>query len=222
MDKDDINTRILRILVLSATAVSAWVQISLAGVILSEEVSVSEKNILDPIGNNHQEFLIDSMDVHTLSPSARFLALPRPMITHELAMALKAGKVSPPDSEWQKIIRRAAETYRLPESLIAAVIQTESDFQAQAVSVKGAQGAMQIMPETQEELGLCDPFDPEANVMAGCAYLRRQLDRFGSIRLALAAYNAGPGNVIKYSGVPPFSETREYLKRIESLHGTLR
>lgn len=72
------------------------------------------------------------------------------------------------------------------------------------------------MPQTQEELGLADPFDPEANVMAGCAYLRRQLDRFGSLELALAAYNAGPSNVLKYGGVPPFPETRDYIARITS------
>ena len=75
---------------------------------------------------------------------------------------------------------------------------------------------MQIMPQTQQELGLTDPFDPEANVLAGCAYLRRQLDRFGSLELALAAYNAGPANVKKYGGIPPFPETRDYVARVTS------
>ena len=73
------------------------------------------------------------------------------------------------------------------------------------------------MPETQKELGLEDPYDAEANVMAGSAYLRRQLDRFGSLDLALAAYNAGPANVEKYGGVPPFPETRAYLQQV-ALH----
>ncbi|MBQ9105126.1 MAG: lytic transglycosylase domain-containing protein [Mailhella sp.] len=188
--------------------------LSHAGVILSEEVSVGER---DPMVREHrQEYLIDSMDVRELSPSARFLAMPRPMITPELARALNSGRVNTPDAEWKRIIHRAAKAHGLPENLIASVIRTESDFQAHAQSSKGAQGAMQIMPGTQQELGLTDPYDAEANVMAGCAYLRRQLDRFGSLELALAAYNAGPANVVKYGGIPPFPETRGYISRVTS------
>ena len=160
-----------------------------------------------------------SMDVLELSPSARFLAMPRPMITPELAKALKAGRVHTPAGEWKRIIQKASRLHGLPESLIASVIHTESAFQANAQSPKGAQGAMQIMPQTQQELGLTDPFDPEANVLAGCAYLRRQLDRFGSLELALAAYNAGPANVRKYGGIPPFPETRDYVARVTARLG---
>jgi len=189
-----------------------------AGVILSEEVNVSER---DPLNPKHiHESLLDRMDVKALSSSARFLALPRPMVTPELARAMESGRLQPPTKEWKRIIRKAANTYGLPEELITSVIRTESAFQAHALSPKGAQGAMQIMPQTQEELGLVDPFDPEANVMAGCAYLKRQLDRFGSLELALAAYNAGPTNVIKYQGIPPFEETRDYIKRVTSLMGS--
>lgn len=185
---------------------------SLAGVILSEDVSVSQR---DPLEREHvHESLLDSMDVLSLSPSARFLAMPRPMITPELAKAMKSGRIRTPDREWTRIIRKAARIHGLPEGLIASVIHTESAFQARAESPKGAQGAMQIMPQTQQELGLTDPFDPEANVLAGCAYLRRQLDRFGSLELALAAYNAGPANVKKYGGIPPFPETRDYVSRV--------
>lgn len=191
-----------------------------AGRILSEEVTVTETNVLDrrPV----REFLIDSMDVSGLSPSARLLAMPRPMITPELAEAMHDGKAFTAPEEWKRIITKAATTYSLPESLIAAVIRTESAFQTHAVSPKGARGAMQIMPETQKELGLENPYDAEANVMAGSAYLRRQLDRFGSLELALAAYNAGPANVIKYGGIPPFPETREYLRRVEANREAVR
>ena len=192
----------------------AFAASSFAGVILSEEVSVSER---DPLKHRHvHESLLDSMDVLGLSPSARFLAMPRPMITPELARALRAGKVHTSTKEWERIIRKASRLHGLPESLIASVIHTESAFQANAQSPKGTQGAMQIMPETQQELGLTDPFDPEANVLAGCAYLRKQLDRFGSLELALAAYNAGPANVKKYGGIPPFPETRDYVARVTS------
>ncbi len=188
--------------------------LSRAGVILSEEVSVGQR---DPLRKEHRrEYLIDSMDVRALSPSARFLAMPCPMITPELARALSDGQMHTPDGEWTRIIEKAAKIHGLPESLIASVIRTESAFQAHARSPKGAQGAMQIMPGTQRELGLTDPYDAEANVMAGCAYLRRQLDRFGSLELALAAYNAGPSNVMKYGGVPPFPETRDYIHRVTS------
>ena len=185
-----------------------------AGKILSEEVSVTETSALDRVRG--QEFLIDSMDVSSLSPAARLLAMPRPMITPQMAEAMHEGHLYTAPEEWKRIIRRAASTYDLPESLIAAVIRTESAFQANAVSPRGARGAMQIMPDTQKELGLTDPYDPEANIMAGSAYLRRQLDRFGTLELALAAYNAGPGNVEKYGGVPPFPETIEYLRQVSA------
>jgi len=190
---------------------------ALAGVILSEDVSVSQR---DPLASRHvHESLLDSMDLLSLSPSARFLAMPRPMITPELARALDSGRIHTPAAEWKRIISKAARIHGLPESLIASVIHTESSFQARAESPKGAQGAMQIMPQTQRELGLTDPFDAEANVLAGCAYLRRQLDRFGSLELALAAYNAGPANVKKYGGIPPFPETRDYVSRVTSRLG---
>ena len=204
----------IRRMALTLGVILAFAASSSAGVILSEEVSVSER---DPLKHRHvHESLLDSMDVLELSPSAHFLAMPRPMITPELAKALRAGKVHTSTKEWERIIRKASRLHGLPESLIASVIHTESAFQANAQSPKGAQGAMQIMPETQQELGLTDPFDPEANVLAGCAYLRKQLDRFGSLELALAAYNAGPANVKKYGGIPPFPETRDYVARVTS------
>jgi soluble lytic murein transglycosylase-like protein len=83
------------------------------------------------------------------------------------------------------------------------------------VSPAGAQGLMQIMPALATKLGVSDPFDPRQNIMAGARYLRQLLDaNRGNLRLTLASYNAGPGNVEKYKGVPPFRETREYVKRI--------
>jgi soluble lytic murein transglycosylase-like protein len=97
-------------------------------------------------------------------------------------------------------------------ALIAAVIQTESNAYARAVSTKGAQGLMQLMPETGREMGLVDPFDPEANIRAGTRYLKAQLARFATPEEALAAYNAGPGSVLKYGGVPPFAETRDFVR----------
>lgn len=152
----------------------------------------------------------EPMDVYALSPYARFLALPH-MVDPVYATRLRAGLPPPP---WRAIIDEAHAIFGLDKALIAAVIRVESNFQAEAESPKGAQGAMQLMPGTQADLGLIDPFDPRANVYAGAQYLKQQLDRFGRVDLALAAYNAGPANVEKYGGVPPFAETRDFVRRV--------
>jgi soluble lytic murein transglycosylase-like protein len=112
-------------------------------------------------------------------------------------------------------VRKAAEKYNLPPELISAVIRAESNFNARAVSPAGAQGLMQLMPETARELGVENPFDIEQNIEGGAKYLRNMLDRFGgSLRKALAAYNAGPGTVSKYDGRVPYPETRQYVQRV--------
>jgi hypothetical protein len=112
-------------------------------------------------------------------------------------------------------IREASRKYNLPGKLIERVIQAESNFQADAVSPAGAQGLMQLMPGTAKELGVNDPFDVRQNIDGGAAYLRQMLDRFnGDVKLALAAYNAGPGTVEKYSGNVPYRETQTYIERV--------
>jgi soluble lytic murein transglycosylase-like protein len=104
--------------------------------------------------------------------------------------------------------------HKVDASLVKAVIEVESDYNPKVVSSAGAQGLMQIMPETQKDLGLDNPFDPVENVEAGVRYLRMMLDRFKDVRLALAAYNAGPLTVEKYGGIPPFAETRKYVTKV--------
>ena len=112
-------------------------------------------------------------------------------------------------------IKKAAQTYDVPEKLIAAVMKQESNFNSSVVSSAGASGLMQLMPTTASYLGVEDRFDPQQNIMGGAKYLRQMLDKFdNNIETALAAYNAGPGNVNKYGGIPPFTETQNYVKNV--------
>jgi len=116
----------------------------------------------------------------------------------------------------EKSIYKAAQNYNLPVNLIKSVIRAESNFQVNAVSRAGAQGLMQLMPVTARELGVKNPFDIEENIDGGSRYLRKMLDSFGGdLKLALAAYNAGPEAVIKYGGkIPPYRETQQYVRRV--------
>lgn len=116
---------------------------------------------------------------------------------------------------YQDIIGRAAHAYNVPEALIKGVITAESAGNPQAQSPVGAKGLMQLMDGTARELGVRNAFDPEENIMGGTQYLGKMLRTFGGDEsLALAAYNAGPGNVQKYKGVPPFSETKAYIRNV--------
>lgn len=119
-----------------------------------------------------------------------------------------------------EIFQKASETYRVPVELLKAVAKAESNFNPMAQSHAGAQGIMQLMPGTAKGLGVTNSFDPEQNIMGGAKYLSQQLERYdGDITLALAAYNAGPGNVAKYNGVPPFQETQNYITKVMGYAG---
>jgi soluble lytic murein transglycosylase-like protein len=124
----------------------------------------------------------------------------------------------PPNEAYDEIIREAAELYDMDPDLIRAVMAAESAFHPFAVSRTGAEGLMQLMPELADEMGVSDAFDPRENIMGGVRYLKRLLNYHnGNLDLALASYNAGPGNVQRYGGVPPFRETRNYIKTVKQL-----
>lgn len=113
-----------------------------------------------------------------------------------------------------EIIYREARKNDLAPELVAAMVHTESDFRPGLVSNKSAQGLMQIIPSTAALLGVDDPFDPEKNIAAGTRYFRYLLDRFDDETIALAAYNAGEGNVARFGGIPPFTETKNYITKV--------
>ncbi|MFO7748795.1 MAG: lytic transglycosylase domain-containing protein [Desulfobacteraceae bacterium] len=112
-------------------------------------------------------------------------------------------------------IIRAAGKFGVEAALIKAVIEAESGFDPKAQSNKGANGLMQIMPDNYKALGISDPFDPLQNIMGGTRYLKRLVERYkGRLSLVLAAYNAGPDAVDRYSAVPPFKETKQFVSRV--------
>jgi soluble lytic murein transglycosylase-like protein len=120
-----------------------------------------------------------------------------------------------PPEQIDALVEQNARTWQVDPALIKAVIANESGFNANATSSVGAQGLMQLMPGTAASLGVRDAYDPAQNVAGGTHYLRGLLDRFGGDkRLAIAAYNAGPGAVEKYGGVPPYAETRNYVQNV--------
>ena len=120
-----------------------------------------------------------------------------------------------PVTDLNQVVNEASGRYRLDPDLVNSVIKAESDFHVRAVSPKGAQGLMQLMPGTASQLGVANAFDPQANVEGGTKYLRELLEKYNfDIVKALAAYNAGPQRVERFGGVPPYSETKLYIRRI--------
>jgi soluble lytic murein transglycosylase-like protein len=117
--------------------------------------------------------------------------------------------------DYSDLIRKSAAKFKVDPQLVRRVIEVESGFNAQSVSKKGAVGLMQLMPETARELGVTDPYDPAQNIEGGTRYLSMLLEKNGGdLSRALASYNAGPGAVRQYGGIPPFKETQQFVQRV--------
>ena len=135
----------------------------------------------------------------------------------------KRGPAPIPPAEINQLVSSNASAYGVDPNLVKAIIANESGFNANATSQVGAQGLMQLMPSTAAGLGVGNAYDPAQNVAGGTKYLRGLLDRFGgNVRLAVAAYNAGPGAVQKYGGVPPYAETQNYVQNVLSSYDKYR
>lgn len=129
----------------------------------------------------------------------------------------------PATDPYHLIIHEAAGRYDVEYDLIRAVIMVESEFNPRAVSRRGARGLMQLMPVTASDLEVKNLHDPVENIDAGVRYIRLLLDRFdGDVELALAAYNAGPSNVLRYDGIPPYKETRAFVAKVLGFYGAIR
>lgn len=159
--------------------------------------------------------LDDSNSLFYNGSSTVFMPLNFAYPKEDLATTAYTSSNSMTISDYDDIIKRAAEVYNIPEKLINSVIKQESNFNPAALSTAGAAGLMQLMPGTAKYLGVTNILDPEQNVMGGAKYLRQMLDQFdNNLETAIAAYNAGPGAVKKHGGIPPYKETQNYVQKV--------
>jgi Rod binding domain-containing protein len=202
--------------------------LSYADTLLSDQISKTGSGI--GIADKVYQFLTgEKIPVNSvITPASN--AIPEKPLTNVSVQSIKSS-FSPDLSEnisgnfldrvktrlnnYDDLIQNASQTHNVPQSLIKAVITAESAGKLDAKSSAGAKGLMQLMDGTASDLGVNNSFDPEQNIMGGSKYLSQMLNKFnGDVNLALAAYNAGPGNVDKYNGVPPFKETQAYINRV--------
>ena len=179
-------------------------------------VSEDEDPWGEPWDDSDQDVVLPATPVEAL-PAAPVVSSPRRTSKRRRTTTGRAANVP-----YGKLIASTARRHGLSVSLFTALVWQESAFKVRARSRVGAMGLTQLMPATARGLGVRNPWSAAQNLNGGAKYLKQQLRRFGSARLALAAYNAGPGAVSRYRGVPPYTETRNYVKRILGLQARLK
>ncbi|SDK76560.1 lytic transglycosylase domain-containing protein [Aliiruegeria lutimaris] len=192
---------------LIAAVLAAGLAVLTAAPILAE-TSVSSKARTKLFAS--QTRLLDNRAAQQYENSVRLQPPSTKAALDSAAVPSYRGRYSGP---YLQLAKNAARRHNVPEDLFLRLVQQESNWKTGAVSHKGAIGLAQLMPDTAAKLGV-DPNDPKQNLDGGARYLRMMYERYSSWRLALAAYNAGPGAVDKYNGVPPYRETKRYVKKI--------
>ena len=197
----------------------------------AKENSASFSTVLADANRNLQAIAVDaliaqsetkSVDVETVQRLLGFNPAPNAIVANSKLPSntvtdstVTSGTTLTCSEELERYFEEAAETYDVDVNLLKAIAKAESNFNPDATSGAGAMGIMQLMPTTAEELGIEDAYDAYDNIMGGAQIIAQNLERYdGDLSLALAAYNAGPGNVDKYGGIPPFEETQNYVTRV--------
>ncbi|MCL2026102.1 MAG: lytic transglycosylase domain-containing protein [Leptospirales bacterium] len=184
-------------------------------------------NVMDRIDDIQKRFGLKRHNIgmgDDIKPSADdFDAALRRAFGESETAAIELSKDIPQRDKINKIAERYAHQYKVPSSLVKAMIEVESGYDMTALSPKGAMGLMQLMPATAASLGVEDPFSPEENIRGGVTFLRDLLKRYDNdYKRAVAAYNAGPGAVDRYGGIPEFRETKNYVDKVLKLYNANR
>ena len=195
----------------TASASAAFVLVA-AGVVMAGATEEAEAQIYT---RRNAQGVVEATNIPD-APDYRLTYPGKGTLIHSKAWRMRPSY----NGEFNHHIAAAASLHGVEVSLVRAIIQVESDFDHLAVSSKGAQGLMQLMPDTARRMGVANAFDPRQNIFGGVRYLRLLLDLFrGDIGLTAAAYNAGENAVLRYGGVPPYKETRNYVQKVQTLLG---